>query len=178
MKRIVIIFVGALIVGIFTLLMVVTSQPIARVHIRALAPTGASASYWEDSQTQVQIPVWRFAVSNEGTATAYWFTCVRYKEIVPISGFSSGGLGHFSGKSLSPKEGTTVDMPVPVNTNWLWCGMVTYGTQRSAIMENILKMEMRIPLLWRLDPNWGFRDGFDAWRGTTNFSGATPANTP
>jgi len=175
MKRILLLFAGVIVIGTFAFLVLLATQPTAHLRIYALGPTGEFRPHLEGSGVWESYPVWRFMITNDGAGVAVCGTIVEHKVPGPNSSVAQDQPGWLAGPRLAHRKSATIDMEVPVNTNWIWRGRTIYHTEKSALMQRLSGMERRFPFLWNIDSTRGLTNSFDAWHGPTNVTSAVPA---
>jgi hypothetical protein len=129
---------------------------------------GTNITFWASPGVEESWPVWEFTVTNNGRASATWYTMLYSKDGERVTVNDSGPLSFPDRGILPPGQHTNFYMQVPSDSNAVWAAEVRYRSSVSPFQVRISPLFTPVPKLrvWVLRTDE--RTTLDAWHAGTN----------
>jgi hypothetical protein len=174
MKRIAFFLLAIVLLAVVMVVVLVATEPRAKVSIRAVGPTGEFYSYTNNLGKEERLPMWGFAVTNAGGAGAFWRAKIDSKKITGVEETNRAWLSCWPGGGINARQGHLTSMPVAADRDILWRAVLTYQSFPSPLESKVTLVGDVIPLLRGIFPCNTKHVFFDAWHATTNAAASVP----
>ncbi len=168
MKRIAFFLLAIVLLAVVMVVVLVATEPRAKVTIRAVGPTGEFYTYTNYFGREERLPMWGFAVTNAGGAGGFWMAKTYSKKISGVEETNRTWLFRWPGGGINARQGHLTSMPVAADNDILWRAVLTYQSFPSPLESKVSLLGDLIPPLRGIFPCNTKHVFSDAWHTTNN----------